>query len=113
MEESVSFSTKALRMLALGGNSTVAIPDLLDMLYYSGDRDAFRHALARARYRKEFAVGFRLNVRAQVRVFASRGRMYYNAGEPLILGILIDITPSGQLVPLRSCPATQGIRNGR
>jgi PAS domain-containing protein len=46
------------------------------------------------RGKKEFAVELRLRrPDGSVRLVSSRGKGFYNQGKPLVLGVLVDLTP--------------------
>jgi len=93
-EETFSFSSTAARMLSLQ-SGRVALSQLLGLMYYSGDRDAFLAGLQHARTgRRQFETVFRIRLGKRTRVLQIHGRTFYNAGFPLILGVLSDVTPS-------------------
>ena len=61
---------------------------------YSGDRDRLLASLKRAcTGRKEFVTEFRMSLGEEARVFSIRGKTAYNYGQPLVLGVLSDVTP--------------------
>jgi hypothetical protein len=92
-DESIALSNHAQRMLGLGSARRTSVDDLLGVMYYSGDRDVFRAALKKARTgRKEFSAEFRVKVGTQVRVLTADGKVYYNTGQPLLLGVISDVT---------------------
>ena len=92
-DETVNFSSRAARMLGLH-NGRLSLGQTLQLMYVSGDRDSFRLALARARTgRKEFVTEFRANCLGESRVFSIRGKTFYNNGQPLIVGVISDVTP--------------------
>jgi PAS domain S-box-containing protein len=93
LDETFSFSSRTAKMLGLacGGVSLAAF---LDVMRYSGDRDNFMECLKRARTgRKEFVAEFRINRAGGTRLLCIRGKTYYNHGQPVILGIVSDVTP--------------------
>jgi PAS domain S-box-containing protein len=68
---------------------------LLDVMYYSGDRDVVASALQQARKgRKEFLSSFRVERGGETRLLEIRGKTVYNGGSPLILGVVSDVTPA-------------------
>ena len=76
---------------------TIALPkpdyEKLRLRALRNDRDAFQEALHRARKgTKLFVTEFRIADSGQSRVISIRGRTFYNGGQPLILGVLSDIT---------------------
>ncbi|HEY6352375.1 MAG TPA: hypothetical protein VI636_23505 [Candidatus Angelobacter sp.] len=95
-EETFSFSSTAARMLRLQ-SGRIPLSQLLGLMYYSGDRDAFLAGLQQARTgRRQFEAAFRVRRGEKTRVLQIHGRTFYNAGFPLILGVLSDVTPSGK-----------------
>jgi len=92
-DDSVALSGSSQRMLGLGSSTRLQLSELLSVMYYSGDRDAFLAALRKARTgRKEFAAEFRVKTGTDVRVLATEGKLHYNGGQPLLIGILSDVT---------------------
>jgi PAS domain-containing protein len=99
LDDSVALSSNAQRMLGVGASGRIALNELLRVMYYSGDRDTFVAALKKARTgRKEFAAEFRVKRGAEIRVMATDGKLYYNSGQPLVIGVVSDITASRQSV---------------
>jgi PAS domain-containing protein len=93
LDETFSFSSKTAAMLGLPFGP-VNLATFAALMRYSGDRDNFLDALKRARTgRKEFAAEFRIDREGQTRVLSIRGKTYYNHGQPVILGIISDVTP--------------------
>lgn len=91
-EELFSFSSQAAGILGVQPQA-LRLAELLQCMGYSGDRDAFLEALHRARKgTKLFVTEFRIADSGQSRVISIRGRTFYNGGQPLILGVLSDIT---------------------
>jgi PAS domain-containing protein len=98
-DESVALSGNAQRMLGLGTTGRVPLSELLRVMYYSGDRDTFLAALRKARTgRKEFSAEFRVKTGTEVRILAADGKLHYNGGQPLLMGILTDVTALRQAV---------------
>lgn len=92
-DDTFTFSSHAARMLRLAAPH-IPLRQLLKLMYFSGDRDAFLAALKKARTgRKEFVVEFRVKLGEDTRVLSIRGKTVYNAGHPLVLGVLTDVTP--------------------
>jgi len=93
LDETFSFSSRTAKMLGLAFGG-VSLRAFLDVMRYSGDRDNFMECLKRARTgRKEFAAEFRINRGGETRLLSIRGKTYYNHGQPVILGIVSDVTP--------------------
>lgn len=93
-EERFTLSTKAAQILGLQGRH-IALGELVERMYFGGDRDQFLAALKRARTgRKEFVVEFRVHREDEFRMLSMRGKTLFNGGHPLMLGILSDVTPA-------------------
>lgn len=93
VDEIFFFSSTGAKLLGLQSGH-VPIGKLLNLMYYSGDRDTVLSGLQHARKgRKEFAATFRVLQGEQIRVLEIRGKTIYNSGCPLILGVLLDVTP--------------------
>lgn len=92
-DEAIVLSARAQRMLG-GQMARMSLDSLLNLMRYSGDRDNFRAALTGASTgRKEFTTVFRIERAGETRLLSTRGKVFYNAGQPLILGVLADVTP--------------------
>jgi hypothetical protein len=91
-EELFSFSSQSAGILGVQPQA-LRLTELVQCMGYSGDRDAFLEALHRARKgTKLFVTEFRIADSGQSRVISIRGKTFYNGGQPLILGVLSDIT---------------------
>jgi PAS domain S-box-containing protein len=75
--------------------SRLRYEDFLNALFVSTDRSDAQAAMQKAlRGSKEFAVQLRLKrPDGSVRLVSSRGKGFYNQGKPLVLGVLVDLTP--------------------
>lgn len=92
--DTFSFSSAAARLLNLPTGS-LSLSALLGQMYYSGDRDAISTGLQQAqRSRRDFTAGFRIRNGESTRLMEIRGKTFYNAGSPIMLGVLLDVTPS-------------------
>lgn len=67
--------------------------DFLDALFLSSDREKTEEALQQAlRRNKEFITEVRLKrPDGSVRLVSNRGKVFYNQGKPVVLGVLVDI----------------------
>jgi KaiC/GvpD/RAD55 family RecA-like ATPase len=93
-DDTLSISLHTAKLLGITPCGQISIPQLLDLMYYSGDRDTFLEALKKARTgRKEFVVDFRVSRGSETRMLAIRGRTFYNGGQPIVLGVVSDTTP--------------------
>ncbi len=94
LDETLSFSSKAAHMLRLQAGC-IPLSQFLAVMPYSGDRDRLLGALKRARTgHKQFVTEFRMSVGSDTHVFSIRGKTVYNGDQPLVLGILSDVTPA-------------------
>jgi CheY-like chemotaxis protein len=75
--------------------SRLRYSEFLNALFFSTDRNELTKSLdAALRGNKEFSIELRLKPPdGTVRLVASRGKAFYNQGTPIVLGVLIDITP--------------------
>lgn len=75
--------------------SRLRYQDFLNALFVSTDRSNAQAAMQKAlRGTKEFAVELRLKrPDGSVRIVSNRGKGFYNQGKPLVLGVLVDLTP--------------------
>jgi DcmR-like sensory protein len=91
--DTLSLSSAAARLLRMP-SGRVPLNWFLDQMYYSGDRDAVSAALKQSQHgRKTFAVGFRVHQRERIRLLQICGKTFYNSGSPIVLGVLLDVTP--------------------
>jgi PAS domain-containing protein len=90
-----SFSSTAAKLLGFPASSRVRLGDLIDLMYYSGDREGFFASLQTAqRHRKELKAIFRVRQGEETRIIEMQGKTFYNSGAPLMLGVLSDATPA-------------------
>ena len=95
LDETLSLSSKAAGMLKLQAGC-MPLFQFLEIMPYSGDRDRLQASLKRVRTgRKEFVTEFRTSRGGETRVFSIRGKTVFNDGQPLVLGVLSDVTPAG------------------
>jgi GAF domain-containing protein len=95
-DEILTLSPEASNMLGVAF-SNIALSALIDLMYVSGDRDRFSQALTRTlRSNRDLGTEFRARRGQEVRVISTRGKLFYNAGKPLVVGIFIDVTRSGK-----------------
>lgn len=93
-EETVSLSHRAAKILHSSATQ-LRLSELLAFVHYSGDRDRLVDALRRISTKrcKEFVTEFRF---PPSRVLSIRGKAVYNGGQPLVLGVISDVTPGGR-----------------
>jgi len=95
-----SFSSAAAKLLGFPYSSRVRLGELMDLMYYSGDREAVSANLQTAqRHRKDFKVAFRVSRGDDTRIILMQGKTFYNGGAPLMLGVLSDGTPAMEYAP--------------
>jgi PAS domain-containing protein len=93
-DDTLSLSSVAAKLLKMPFGR-IPVSSLLAQMYYSGDRDAVRTGLKQAqRGRENFAVAFRIRDGEATRVLQIRGKAFYNSGSPIMLGVLLDLTPA-------------------
>jgi PAS domain-containing protein len=89
------FSSAAAKLLGFPSSSRVRLGELMDLMYYSGDREVvFAKLQAAQRHRKDFKVAFRVRRGDDTRIILMQGKTFYNSGAPLMLGVLSDGTPA-------------------
>ena len=90
-----SFSSAAAKLLGFPSSSRVRLGELMDLMYYSGDREAvFANLQTAQRHRKDFKVAFRMRRGDDTRIIVMQGKTFYNGGTPLMLGVVSDDTPA-------------------
>lgn len=74
--------------------SRPTVKTLLSLMFVSSDRDGMQRALKLSRTRqKDLIAEFRIRDDAgETRWIAARGRTYFNQGQSVILGVLMDVT---------------------
>jgi PAS domain-containing protein len=97
VNDTFSFSSAAAKLLGFTAASRVRLAHLMDLMYYSGDReDVFARLQAAQRHRKDFKASFRVRHGDGTRIVAMQGKTFYNGGSPLMLGVVSDVTPAPQ-----------------
>ena len=95
VNDTFSFSSAAAKLLGLPSASRVRLVQLMDRMYYSGDRETVLASLQAAqRHSKNFATSFRVREGEGTRIIAIQGKTFYNGGSPIMLGVLSDVTPA-------------------
>lgn len=90
-----SFSSAAAKVLGFQSASRLRLVQFLGLMYYSGDRELVFEKLQHAqRHRKEFTVRFRIGNGQESRLIEMQGNVFYNAGSPIMLGVVQDVSPS-------------------
>lgn len=97
--ETFSLSSTAAKLLGIKSGRVLLQSEFLNLIHYSADRDAVAAALKQLqRGRRHFAAGFRLINDESTRILEIRGKTAYNAGSPVVLGVLMDVTERAALV---------------
>lgn len=92
-----SFSSAAAKLLGFPSSTRVRLGELMDLMYYSGDREGVFAGLQTAqRHRKDFKVTFRVRRGDDTRIVIMQGKTFYNSGAPLMLGVISDGTPAAE-----------------
>jgi PAS domain-containing protein len=90
-----SFSSAAAKLLGFPSSSRVRLGELMDLMYYSGDRETVFASLQSAqRHRKDFKVTFRVRRGDDTQIILMQGKTFYNGGAQLMLGVISDATPA-------------------
>jgi PAS domain-containing protein len=91
----LSFSSAAAKLLGYESASQIRLSQFMDLMYYSGDREAIAgHLQAAQRHRTDFKANFRVRRGNDTRVIQIQGKTFYNGGSPIMLGVFTDVTPS-------------------
>jgi PAS domain-containing protein len=111
VNDTFSFSSAAAKLLGFSSSSRVRLGQLMDLMYYSGDRETVFASLQTAqRHRKDFKTTFRVRQGQGegTRIVAMQGKTFYNGGAPLMLGVLSDVTPMAETNPASAAPDLAG-----
>jgi len=93
-DDSISLSRHAQEMLGLYVAGRLLLSDFLQTMCVAPDRARFTAAVKRARTgRKEFTVQFRVKPNGRIKELSAHGKIIYNFGQPLIVGLLKETTP--------------------
>ena len=91
----LSFSSAAAKLLGYDSASQIRLSQFMDLMYYSGDREAIAgHLQAAQRHRTDFKANFRVRRGDDTRVIQIQGKTFYNSGSPIMLGVFTDVTPA-------------------
>lgn len=102
VSDTFSFSSAAAKLLGFDYSNRVRLGQLMDLMYYSGDREnVFAQLQAAQRHRKDFATTFRVRNGEATRIIAIQGKTFYNSGSPIMLGVLSDATPGAEITTSR------------
>ncbi|MGZ4855818.1 MAG: MEDS domain-containing protein [Candidatus Angelobacter sp.] len=91
----LSFSAAAAKLLGYDSACQIRLSQFMDLMYYSGDRDAVAgHLQAAQRHRTDFTTTFRIRCGEGTRIVQIQGKTFYNSGSPIMLGVFTDVTPA-------------------
>lgn len=95
--------------------SRISYAEFLRLLFVSSDRKKTEEALQQAlRRKKEFNIEVRLKRQdGEVRLVSNRGKVFYNQGKPIMLGVIVDVTPADSIVAADRKSARQEVRKNR
>ena len=97
VDDSIELSPEAQQIIGLQAAGRIALGDLLERIASAGDREGFLAGLNRARTGlREFQVRFRVKTREGLRLLHAQGKTIYNFGEPVIVGVMQELTGSFQ-----------------
>jgi PAS domain-containing protein len=89
----LSLSSAAAKLLKLT-RGPVTLSAFLGRMYYSGDRDAVAAGLQHAHWdHRNFVERFRVRDGQSTRLLEIRGKAFHNGGSPMMVGVLLDVTP--------------------
>ncbi|MFL6300913.1 MAG: MEDS domain-containing protein [Terriglobales bacterium] len=90
-------SEEACEMLGLSKEAALTKQAVLGRMSYMGDRESFLKALFQTIHKnRDFETEFRVGSEDQVLLLAARGKMFFNQGRPLVIGVLIDISDAAK-----------------
>ena len=97
-DDNFQFSPQAYSVLGMAPSpGPITVADVLNQLYLSSDRENLKAALQASRRKKrELHVDFRIRGTSgdDPRWISARGSFFYNSGQPLIVGVFVDVTLS-------------------
>ena len=96
--DEMAFSDEACNMLGLPCEGFVSKQTMLSKLSYQSDRENFLKSLFQTIHRnRDFESEFRVvGTDDEVLLLSARGKMFYNQGRPLVVGVLIDISDASR-----------------
>jgi PAS domain S-box-containing protein len=90
-------SDEACEMLGIAREASFDKHALLTKMSYMGDRENFLKSLYLTIHKnRDFETEFRVGTDDNVLLLAARGKMFYNQGRPLVVGVLIDISDASK-----------------
>jgi PAS domain S-box-containing protein len=90
-------SEEACEMLGLPREAALTKQSVLSRMSYMGDRENFLKTLWQTIHKnRDFETEFRIASEDGVLLLAARGKMFFNQGRPLVIGVLIDISDAAK-----------------
>ena len=90
-------SVETCEMLGISREGSFNKQSLLGRMSYLGDRENFLKSLFHTIHKnRDFETEFRVGTDEKVSLLAARGKMFYNQGHPLVIGVLIDISDASK-----------------
>jgi PAS domain-containing protein len=90
-------SDEACEMLGFPREASFTKQTVLARMSYMGDRENFLKALWHTIHKnRDFETEFRIGSADEVLLLAARGKMFFNQGRPLVIGVLIDISDAAK-----------------
>jgi len=90
-------SEEACEMLGFSKEAALTKQSVLSRMSYMGDRENFLKTLWQTIHKnRDFETEFRIGSEDEVLLLAARGKMFFNQGRPLVIGVLIDISDAAK-----------------
>jgi PAS domain S-box-containing protein len=90
-------SEEACEMLGFPKEAALTKQNVLSRMSYMGDRENFLKTLWQTIHKnRDFETEFRIGSEDEVLLLAARGKMFFNQGRPLVIGVLIDISDAAK-----------------
>jgi PAS domain-containing protein len=95
--DEIACSDETCEMLGIPREGSFSKQGLLGRMSYLGDRENFLKSLFYTIHKnRDFETEFRVGTDDKVLLLAARGKMFYNQGRPLVVGVLIDISDASK-----------------
>jgi PAS domain S-box-containing protein len=90
-------SDEACEMLGFPRETSLTKQTVINRMSYLGDRENFLKTLWQTIHKnRDFETEFRIGSQDEVLLLAARGKMFFNQGRPLVIGVLIDISDAAK-----------------
>jgi PAS domain-containing protein len=95
--DNIICSDETCEMLGISREASFNKQALLSRMSYLGDRENFLKSLFQTIHKnRDLETEFRVGTDDKVTLLAARGKMFYNQGNPLVIGVLIDISDASE-----------------